>query len=261
MWNSLNGTAVNVITVLCGSLIGLSFASRIPERYRLIVLQCLGLVTLTLGIDAGVLEIGRIIAKYGQGVSHPATYGARLGMTVIVCLLLGAIIGTALKLEQRIENFGQWIHARFSTGDGRSFAQGFLSASVLFCVGPLTLLGCLRNGADGDASYLYVKATLDGFSSIALASSLGAGVLASVITVIVVQGGLSLGALWIVKFLDPVSTGIMTAVGGIALLATGLLLLDIKRIPVANMLPSILLPPFAVMLVERLSPGLLLPHP
>lgn len=259
MWNTLNGTIINVITVLGGSLIGLSFSSRIPERYRLIVLQSLGLVTLTLGIDAGVLEFGRMIDRFGPTVLQPATYGARLGMTVIACLLIGAIIGTALRLEERIERIGYWINQRFSGGDGRSFSQGFLTSSVLFCVGPLTLLGCLRNGAEGDPSYLYVKATLDGFSSIALASSLGPGVLASVLTVLVVQSTLSLCANGVVKYLDPLSMGLMTAVGGIALLATGLMLLDIKKIAVANMLPAILLPPLAVWLVERFAPGLLLP--
>lgn len=259
MWMTLNGTVVNVVTVLVGSSVGLVLASRIPDRYRLIVLQSLGLVTLTLGVDAGVLELGRIVGKFGSQVSHSATYGARLGVVVILCLLAGAMTGTALRIEQRIENIGQWIHRRFSTGNGQSFAAGFLSASVLFCVGPLTLLGCLRNGAEGDPSYLYVKATLDGFSSIALASSLGTGVLASVLTVLAVQGTLSLGAFWIVKHLDPISTGLMTAVGGIALLATGLLLLDIKRIAVANLLPSIFLPPLAVWLAEIVSPGILLP--
>jgi hypothetical protein len=123
----------------------------------------------------------------------------------------------------------------------------------------LTLLGCLRNGTVHDPGYLYVKATLDGFSSMALASSLGIGVLASVLTVITVQGALSLCASGLAQSLNGLSIAVMTAVGGMVLLATALSLLDIKKMAVANLLPGVLLPPFVLELVEWLSPGTLLP--
>ncbi|MCH8253283.1 MAG: DUF554 domain-containing protein [Planctomycetes bacterium] len=258
MWSILNGTLVNAATVIVGSVAGCMVGSKLPERYRLIVLQALGLVTLTLGMDAAVMKFAETTAKFSPPGAGGGTYGARLAMVMIGSLLIGALIGTALRLHERIEGIGSWIHGRFAGGDGRRFAEGFLSASVIFCVGPLTLLGCLRNGANGDPSYLYVKALLDGFCSMALAASFGWGVLASVATVLVVQGGLSILASRVAEPLHPLSVDLMTVVGGVVLLATGLMILEIKRIPVANLCPGIFLPPLVIWLVEALHPGLLL---
>ncbi|MFQ5591530.1 MAG: DUF554 domain-containing protein [Phycisphaerae bacterium] len=259
MWLILNGTIVNAVTVAIGSLLGLSASARLPERYRNIVLNALGLVTITLGIDGAVIRMDKLIAKFGPLVKDAHAYGARLALVMIGSLLIGALLGTALRLHERIESLGVWIHARFSGMDGRGFAEGFLTASVIFCVGPLTLVGCLENGAHGDPGYLYIKATLDGFCSLALASSLGWGVFASIITVLVFQGGLSILAHLVAEPLDELSVGLMTAVGGVVLLATALMILEIKRIPVANLLPGVFLPPLGVWIVEQLSPGLLLP--
>lgn len=259
MWSILNGTLVNVGTVLVGSLLGMTAAARVPERYRVLILQCLGLVTITLGVDAAVLQFADLVKRIGPLVQDGKTYGARVAMVMITSLLLGAILGTMLRLHHRIESLGAWIHARFSGQDAHRFAEGFLTAGVIFCVGPLTLLGCLQNGSKGDPSLLYIKSVLDGFCSLALASSLGAGVLASVLIVLFFQGGLSLLASQVAAPIDEVSLALMTIVGGIALLATALMLLDIKKINVADMLPGIFLPPFLVWIVERVSPGLLLP--
>ncbi len=259
MWSILNGTIVNTITVAVGSLIGLSALAKLPERYRLIVLNALGLVTITLGIDGAVIRFADLVAKFRPLVEHGEAYGARAALVMIGCLLVGALIGTALRLHERVEAMGVWIHGRFSGQDGRGFAEGFLTASVIFCVGPLTLVGCLQNGAHGDPSYLYIKSLLDGFCSLALASALGWGVLASVVTVLFFQGGLSILAYYVAEPLDELSVGLMTVVGGVVLLATAFMILEIKKIPVANLLPGIFLPPFVVWIVERLSPGLLLP--
>ena len=259
MWSILNGTLVNTATVAIGSLAGLSIASRLPERYRHIVLNALGLVTITLGVDAAVLRFADTVKHFAPLVHAERTYGARLAMVMIASLIIGAVIGTALRLHDRIESTGAWIHKRFAGGDGHGFAQGFLTASVIFCVGPLTLLGCLENGAHENPSLLYIKSVLDGFCSMALASAMGWGVFASVVTVLGFQGGLSLLAYWVAEPLDELSIALMTIVGGIILLATALMILDIKRIPVADMLPGVFLPPLAVWLAERLSPGLLLP--
>ena len=260
MWAVLNGTIVNAFTVAAGSLIGLSAASRISERYRTIVLTTLGLVTVTLGVDAAVLGFADTVRKFAPDVRHSETYGARLGMVMVGSLILGAIIGTRLQLQRRIEQLGALIHARFAEGDGHRFAEGFLTASVIFCVGPLTLLGCLRNGTPPhNPDFLYIKAFLDGFCSMALAASLGWGVFASVATVLLFQGGLSLLAFWGAAGLDELSRSLMTVVGGVVLLATALLLLDLKKIPVADLLPGIFLPPAIIWLAERVSPGILLP--
>jgi len=256
MWEILNGTIVNAFAVLLGSAAGLLIGPKLPERHRRIVLVCLGLVTITLGVDAGVLEFAKTVARFAP--AGDATFGARLAMVMIACLIVGAMIGTGLRLHDRIENTGAWIHRRFSSQDGHAFAEGFLTASIVFCVGPLTLLGCLENGAHGDPSYLYVKSVLDAFCSLALASSLGAGVLASLIVVIVFQGGLSLLAAAVAEPLNDLALALMTVIGGILLLAVALLLLEIKRIPIADLLPAVFLPPIAVACVELVSPGLLL---
>ncbi len=261
VWSILNGTIVNGVTVAVGSIAGVSVAAKLPERYRLIVLQSLGLVTITLGIDASVLRFAETVREFGARVDAGSTYGARLAMVMITSLLIGAIIGTALRIHERIEGVGTWIHARFSGQDGQSFAEGFLTASVIFCVGPLTLLGCLQNGAHADPSLLYIKALLDGFCSLALASAFGWGVFASIATILTFQGGLSALAYFVAEPLDDLSLALMTVVGGVVLLATALMILDIKRIPVANLLPGIFLPPLAIWIVERLSPGFLLPLP
>lgn len=259
MWSILNGTIVNVITVALGSLAGLTVAARLPERYQQIVLNALGLITVTLGVDAGVNRFNDLVGRFKPVVAHAETYGARVAMVMIASLLVGAIIGTALRLHERIEGAGAWIHSRFSQQDGHAFADGFLTASVIFCVGPLTLLGCLENGAHGNPSLLYIKSLLDGFCSLALASAMGWGVFASVLTVLLFQGGLALLAYGVSDPLDPVSLGLMTVVGGVVLLATALTLLGIKKMPVANFLPGIFLPPVMVWIVERVQPGLLLP--
>jgi hypothetical protein len=259
MWSILSGTIVNVVTVAAGSLAGLSFASSLPERYRTIVLQALGLVTVTLGIDAAVVNFSSTVQRFGPLVDAGKTFGARLAMVMIASLLFGSIVGTALRLHERIEAAGGWIHRRFSQRDGHQFAEGFLTASVIFCVGPLTLLGCLENGAHGNPSFLYIKSLLDGFCSLALASSLGWGVFASVLTVLFFQGGLSLLAYFVAQPLNEISIALMTTVGGVVLLATALMILDLKKIAVANMLPGVFLPPLLVWLVELAKPGLLLP--
>lgn len=260
VWRIFDGTIVNAVTVCVGGLLGVTLSSRIPERYRTIVLQGLGLITITLGIDAGVLQFSGTVEAHAGGVRSSGTYGARLAMVMIAALIIGSIIGTALRLHERIEMLGASIHRRLgTTGDAHRFAEGFLTASVIFCVGPLTLLGCLRSGSVGDHSYLYIKSCLDGFCAIALAATFGWGVLASIATVLIVQGGLSYLAYQFAAPLDPVSLAMMNVVGGIVLLATALMILEIKRIPVANMCPALLLPPLLIHLVELGWPGLLLP--
>ena len=260
MWSILNGTIVNAATVVVGCTIGLSVGGRLPERYRRIVLEGLGLITIILGIDASVVILNRLVDKFGPLVEASRTFGARLGMVTIGSLLIGSVIGTVLRLHERLESLGGVIHRRFGgAGDAGRFAEGFLSASVIFCVGPLTLLGCLNNGTRGDPSLLYIKSVLDGFCSLALAASLGAGVAGSILTILVFQGGLTVGFHYWANGLPELSREMMNVVGGLVLIATALMILEIKKIPVANMLPGIFLPPVVIHLAEALRPGLFLP--
>ncbi len=262
MWSILSGTIVNAATVAVGSTFGLSLAARIPPRFQRIILDCLGLVTVTLGVDAAVRVMADTVERFGSA-SVP-TYGARLAMVTVGSLIVGSIVGSLLRLHERIEGLGRLIHERFGANAAHGgptqsrFSEGFLSASVIFCVGPLTLLGCLNNGARGDPNLLYIKSFLDGFCSMALAASLGLGVVFSVLTVVVFQGGLALLASRVAASIPELSIQLMNVVGGVVLLATALMILEIRKIPVANMLPAIFLPPLAVWIVERIAPATLL---
>ncbi len=259
MWAILNGTIFNVTTVAIGSTIGLVLSGKLPERYQRIVLDALGLITITIGVDAGVLVLRDTISMYRPDGSAGKTYGATLAMVTVGSLIVGCLAGTWLRLQERVENLGHSIHKRFSRGEAGTFAEGFLTASVIFCVGPLTLLGCLENGADGDPSLLMIKSLLDLFCSVALAASLGLGVCFSVVTVLGFQGSLAITAYFFASSIPHLSQQLMNVVGGVLLLATALTLLEIKKIPVADMLPAIFIPPVVVWVVESVCPGVLIP--
>jgi len=257
MFSILSGTLFNVVTVTVGSAIGLLLTGRLPDRYQRIVLDALGLVTITLGIDAAVNVMSATVSQYRPVGDAGRTYGATVAMITVGSLLIGCLVGTWLRLHDRVERLGAMIHGRFGYGDASKFAEGFLTASVIFCVGPLTLLGCFENGAHGDPSLLMIKSLLDGFCSMALAASLGLGVLFSVGTVLGFQGSLAVGAYFFASSIPDFSQQLMNVVGGVILLATALVLLDIRKIPVANMLPGLFLPPLAVWGIEGAFPGFL----
>jgi len=276
MWSILNGTIVNVFTVLAGSTVGLTLGGRLPQRYLRIILDVLGLMTVVLGVDAAVIGFNAVSRQYRPAGDAGEGFGPRLAMVMVVSLVLGAVIGTALKLHERIEALGAALHRRLPGGrsapsevsadvvsgagdaaaltPGARFAQGFLASSVLFCIGPLTLLGCLNNGTRHDPGLLYIKACLDACSSMALAASLGSGVMASILTIVVIQGGLSLTAARLGDSLSGLSLDTMNVVGGVVLLATALMLLEIRKLPVANLLPAIFLPPVLIALARNVFP-------
>ncbi len=258
MWSMLNGTIFNALAVAVGSGTGLILSGKLPDRYQRIVLQALGLITITLGVDAGVIVLNDTIARYRPAGDAGKTYGAVLAMVSVGSLLIGCLLGTWWRLQERVEGLGEVIHRRFGAGDAGTFAEGFLTASVIFCVGPLTLLGCFENGAQGDPSLLMIKSLLDAFCSMALAASLGWGVVFSIVTVLGFQGALSILAAYFADAVPDLSQQMMNVVGGVILIATALVLLDVKRIPVANMLPGIFLPPLVVWIVETVWPGSLL---
>ncbi len=259
MLSVIGGTVVNTITVAVGSVLGLSISGKLPDRYHRIVLDALGLITITLGVDAGVNVLNDTVSRYRPPGDAGKTYGATLAVIVVASLIIGCLLGTRLGLQRRVERLGERIHQRFGRGDASTFAEGFLTASVIFCVGPLTLLGCFENGAQQDPSLLMIKSVLDAFCSMALAASLGVGVLFSVVTVFGFQASLSILAYYFAADIPDVSRQLMNVVGGVLLLATALVLLEIKKIPVADMLPGIFLPPLIVWLIESGWPGLIIP--
>lgn len=234
-FDALSGTLVNVLTVCLGSGVGLLLRGRMPARVQGVVLQAVGLVTLFIGMSTA-FDLGR--------VSDPP--GVLLGL---VALALGGAIGEGLRIEAGLERLGQDMQRRFK-GKGR-FSEGFVMASLVFCVGPMTLVGSLQNGLLGDPSLLLLKATLDGITAVALAATFGYGVLASALVVLLLQGGLALGAGAVAAFLpDPAGDPrvlLVNGVGGLMILGLGLVLLEIRKVSVASMLPAL---PLVVLLYE-----------
>lgn len=241
MWSIFNGTLVNAVAVLLGGTVGVLAGGRLSERARSNILVCLGLITIWIGVDSAVVELHAVTDGKPPGVA------ARYAMVVVASLLVGTLLGTAGRLHDRLEDMGKRLHRRFGGGSRHSIAEGFLASSVIFCVGPLTLLGCLRNGAPPhEPGLLYIKSLLDAFCAVALAASLGPGVVFSVLTVLVFQGGMALAAYAGGQVLSSESVHLMSATGGLVLVANALLLLEIKRIPVADMVPSLFLPPLFI---------------
>ena len=242
-WERTSGTWINAATVLAGTLVGLALAGRLPERLRRIMVQGVGLTTLFIGFTLAS-ELGRV-----QG---GAVDGVVLGL---VALVFGGLLGEWGRLEEGLERLGHALRTRFQ-GGGR-FTEGFVTASLLFCVGPLTLIGSLENGLVGDDALLVVKAALDGLSAVALTSAFGIGVGFSVLVILLYQGGLSLAAASVAALLPDPATDprvlVVTGVGGLMILGLGLNLLEVTRLRVASFLPALVLAPLLWALAELVS--------
>jgi len=233
----LVGTLINIATVLVGGILGTALGSRLPERIRETVLHGLGLVTLVVGFQL-TLKTQNVLIVMGS-------------------ILVGAILGEWWRIDVGLERASVWLRDRVSRHASEHsvahFTEGFVTASLVFCVGPMTILGSIQDGLTGDHSLLVIKAMLDGFAALAFASSLGVGVLFSVLTILIYQGGLSLLAGLAQNALNEAMIAEMSATGGVMILAIGLLLLDLKRIRVANLLPALLIAPLVVAVLQALG--------
>jgi uncharacterized membrane protein YqgA involved in biofilm formation len=241
----LSGTLLNVATVLIGTTVGLLLGARLPARLQ---------QTLTDGIGLFVLAVGFTLVLR---LLLDATRPAGTDLTVLAALLAGAVIGEILRLSDRIDELGSWFQRRLARGQQRSrVSEAFVTASLVFCVGPLTILGSLQNGLTGDIQLLAVKSMLDGVASIAFAAALGAGVYLAAITVFVVQGGIAGLAALAGTGLGQEAIDVTAATGGLILLGVGLILLDIRRIRVANFLPALVLAPIFTWIADALRAAL-----
>ncbi len=231
----MTGTLLNATTVIVGGSVGALVGGRLPERYRQTAMQAIGLMTLLIGIQMAL--------------------GMRSAIIVLGSLVLGAITGETLRIEDGLTALGNWVERRVRTGANRApvgsevaesgslISKGFVTASLIFCVGPMTILGSFQDGLTGVYSTLAVKSLLDGFAALALASSLGWGVILSSVTILLYQGALTLGAAWAKPFLTDPIIAEMTATGGLLIVGIGLTILDIKRVRVASMLPALVFAP------------------
>jgi uncharacterized membrane protein YqgA involved in biofilm formation len=178
-------------------------------------------------------------------------------LAILAALLIGVAVGELARLSDGLDALGAWFQRRLSRGERPSrIAEAFVTSSLVFCVGPLTILGSIENGLTGDVTLLAVKSLLDGVGSIAFAAALGAGVYLSVGTILVVQGAIAAAAFLLRDVMDPITVLAVSAVGGLILLGVGLLLLQIKRLRVANFLPGLLIVPFLVRLAEAVRGAL-----
>jgi uncharacterized membrane protein YqgA involved in biofilm formation len=232
---ALKGTLINTVAILAGTLIGLLVGNRYPEKMKQTVMSGLGLVTSIIGIK---------MALQSENILFP-----------LAGIALGGITGELLDLDLWINRLGDSLEKMFtkagrgSSGNSASaptqgsFARGFVAATLLFCIGPMAIIGGIQDGLTGDFSTLAAKATIDGFTSIAFASSLGPGVAFSALPVFIYQGAISLGAGFFNRILSAEMILEMTSAGGLLLFAIGLGLLEVKKIRVANLLPAIFLTP------------------
>jgi uncharacterized membrane protein YqgA involved in biofilm formation len=234
------GTLINIASVLLGGGLGAILGGRLPERMRETVLHGLGLVTVMVGIQLA-LETDNVLIVMGS-------------------VLVGAILGEWWKIDVGLDRVSVWLRDRVArrAGDRQlgHFTEGFITASLLFCVGPMTVLGAIQDGLTGDYTLLAIKSMLDGFAALAFASSLGIGVLFSVLTILIYQGGLTLLAGLAQNALSDPMIAEMSAVGGIMIIALGLMLLELKRVRVANLLPALLIAPLIVFILQALGVAL-----
>jgi uncharacterized membrane protein YqgA involved in biofilm formation len=254
------GTVVNVGAVLVGTALGVLVGHRLSHRTRDVVTDALGLVTLLIAASA-VASIQD--QAWSRAVGHSAPT-----LIVLGSLVLGGIAGSVLGVERRLEGFGGWIqarlHARARTRPPRAseepsggadrlrFIEGFVTSSLVFCVGPLTVLGSISDGLGNGADQLYLKSALDGFAAIAFAASLGWGVGASALSVLVVQGSLTaLGAV-LGDVLAAAQLAALTATGGLMLVGVALRLLKIRPVPVGDLLPGLVIAPLLTAAVTAL---------
>ncbi|GAB3997486.1 DUF554 domain-containing protein [Nocardioides marmoraquaticus] len=259
------GTVVNVATVLVGTTIGALAGDRLPERTRTVVTDGLGLVTLLIAASSA-LAVGDPALAEAVGDSAPV-------LVVLGAVLLGGIVGSLLRLEDRLEHLGVVLQRRLTrapapdiapdtapdtaAGTGADaararFVQGFVVASLVFCVGPLTILGSIEEGLGGGAEQLLLKSALDGFASIAFAAAFGWGVAASVLALVVVQGGLTLVGAALGDVVPDAHLAALTATGGLLLVGVAMRLLDLKQVKVADLLPALVVAPLLVWLTSAL---------
>lgn len=229
----LSGTLLNVATVLIGTTLGLLAGARVPRRMQESLTTGLGFFTL-------IVAASMALRIFTDPAAHPGDE-----LAVLAALLLGVAFGELLRLHDGLEALGAWFQRRLVRDEGSPsrIAEGFVTASLVFCVGPLTILGSLDNGLRGDITLLATKSLLDGVAAVAFAAALGPGVYLSVITVLVVQGGISAGAFLLADVMDGPTILAITAAGGLILLGVALRLLELKPVRVANFLPALVLAP------------------
>ena len=215
------GTLINMVTIIIGSLIGLGLQQTFPPNIKVIIFQALGLATLLIGIQ--------------MSLKMPDGYL----LIIIFSLIIGGIIGELLHLDLQLQALGAWLKNTLNIGD-EQFTEGLITASLLYCVGSMVIVGAIEEGISGNRELLMVKSTLDGVSSIAFASTYGIGVLFSIFPMLLIQGGMTILANRMKAFFTPAIIAQLSSVGGLLILGIGIQLLNLGDINIENLLPSLL---------------------
>jgi uncharacterized membrane protein YqgA involved in biofilm formation len=240
------GTLINVAAIVIGSLLGLAVGHRLSERTREVSTDALGLVCLLIaGLSAVAVTDDVLTAAVGPGVGL---------LVVLGSLVLGGLLGSVLAVEDKVESLAGWVQSRFAGASGRQrFVEGFVTASLLYCVGPLVVLGSLSDGLGTGIDQLLLKAVLDGVASIAFAATFGISVMFSAASVAVVQGSLTVVGVLAGSLLPDAAISALTATGGLILIGQALRLLRIRQVAVADLLPALLIAPALTQLVTVLD--------
>ena len=237
----MTGTLLNILTVVIGGGLGSLLGNRLPDKTRETVLAGLGLMTGVVGMSMALQTKNVLIPMFS--------------------VLLGGVLGEWARLEDHLEALGRWLERRvgqrMDSGE-RSITRAFVTASLVFCIGPMTILGSIQDGLTGDFQLLAVKSLLDGFAALAFAATLGPGVILSALTILAVQGSVTLAAAVLGSVLGEVTRQTpwvieMTATGGVLILGISLLLLDLRRVRVGNLMPAVFLAPLIVLILQALT--------
>lgn len=227
------GTLVNVGAIILGGTVGWLAKKGIPDRFKNTIMQGIGLAVLIVGLSGSLQGIFRFIGEPRLD---------RVYLTgMILCLVIGGLIGEALDIEQRLDDLGKWFQNRFAKGEN-TFAEGFVTASLVYCVGAMAIVGSLEDGLTGNTQILFAKSILDGVSAVVFAATLGMGVTFSFVPVMVYQGLITLLAGVLKPWLTEDVISQMSMVGSVLIMGIGINILEIRRIKVGNMLPAIFLP-------------------
>jgi uncharacterized protein len=229
------GTVINLLTIIAGAAIGIALGGRLLKKSQKMITDVLGLITL-LGATSALLPL------WSNGFKALLPDGSPL-LLVLASMLIGGLLGTALKIEQRVESFGENLRKRFKASSDSPFVEGFVSASLLFVIGPLAILGSVSDGMSQGLDQLILKSSLDFFAAMAFASTLGIGVMASIIPVGIYQGFWTVIGFFAGSVLAQYQIDAMTICGGLMLVGIGLRLLNIKKMSVANLLPALVIAP------------------
>jgi len=236
------GTAINLVAIIAGATIGVGLGNRLGIKLRSLITDVLGLITILGAVSALIpLWSAQFISSLPRGWSL---------LVILFSLLLGGLLGSALRLEDRLDSLGESLRKRFGASSDSGFAEGFISASLLFAIGPLAILGSISDGMSGGIDQLLLKSTLDFFAAMAFAASLGWGVALSIIPVGIYQGFWTIIGLILGQVLAPYQIDVMTIVGGVMLIGIGLRLLHIKSIAIGNLLPALALAPIIALIVN-----------